>query len=240
MEQIYTIPVNEAFEESAMAGEQLCPFCRMYNKLERDELDLILGASMMEPDVRIKTNELGFCPDHLEMMFRRSKRLPLALMMESHLDHVAKEISGNMSSLFIGKTADSAQKKLAKLEHSCYVCERIEYNFSRMIETAALLWQNDPAFRDKASAVPCYCLRHYGAFISAAKIRLSKKEFAEFYSSVCAVETKYFDKLREDVSWFCKKFDYRYENEPWGDAKDAPERARDFLSGTMHVQEDVK
>ena len=43
------------------------------------------------------------------------------------------------------------------------------------------------------------------------------------------------------MSWFCKKFDYRYENEPWGNAKDAPERARLFLSGTLHVhEEDIK
>ena len=51
------------------------------------------------------------------------------------------------------------------------------------------------------------------------------------------VENKYFTTLREDVSWFCKKFDYRYTEEPWGNAKDAPERARAFLSGTLHVQE---
>ena len=57
MEQIYTIPVNEAFEASAADKSCGCPFCSLYNKLENDELDLILGASMMEPDVRIKTNK---------------------------------------------------------------------------------------------------------------------------------------------------------------------------------------
>ena len=40
----------------------------------------------------------------------------------------------------------------------------------------------------------------------------------------------YYDKLREDVRWFVKKFDYRYDDEPWGDAKDAVERAIKFLS----------
>ena len=56
MEQIYTIPVNEAFEASAADAACGCAFCAMYNKLEENELELILGASMMEPDVRIKTN----------------------------------------------------------------------------------------------------------------------------------------------------------------------------------------
>lgn len=240
MEQIYTIPVNEAFEKVREEGFHTCPFCLMYNRLEDNELDLILGASMMEPDVRLKTNEAGFCAEHLSLMFERGKRLPLALMLESHLDSIAKDIEGNMSSLFIGKTGENAAKRLDKLEHSCYICDRIDYNFSRMIETAALLWQNDENFRAKVDTAPYFCLAHYGKFIRAAKERLNKKDFAEFYKQVNEVENRYFNKLREDVSWFCKKFDYRYEEEPWGDAKDAPERAKLFLNGNLHVHEDSK
>ncbi|MGN1409861.1 MAG: DUF6062 family protein, partial [Eubacteriales bacterium] len=151
-----------------------------------------------------------------------------------------KDIEGSMSSLMIGKTGENAAKRLDKLEHSCYICDRIDYNFTRMIETAALLWQNDEKFRVKAKSAPYFCLNHYGKFIRAAKERLSKKEFAEFYKEISEVEKNYFDKLRADVSWFCKKFDYRYEEEPWGDAKDAPERAKLFLNGTLHVHEDTK
>jgi hypothetical protein len=62
-ESIYTIPVNEAFEEYE-SEEKLCPFCRLYKKLQENELDLILGASMMDPDIRIKTNKTGFCSKH--------------------------------------------------------------------------------------------------------------------------------------------------------------------------------
>jgi len=239
MEQIYTIPVNEAFEDAAKDESSCkCPFCLMYNRLEDNELDLILGASMMEPDVRLKTNEQGFCDTHFDLMFRRSKRLPLALMLESHLDSVAKELA--VGGLFPAKTAENAGKRLDKLEHDCYVCSRIEYNFSRMVETAALLWQSDSAFHEKVKNIRYFCLPHYGQFIRAAKERLSKRDFVQFYGEIAEVETKYFDSLREDVSWFCKKFDYRYENEPWGNAKDAPERARAFLSGTLHVHEDTK
>ena len=52
MEQIYTIPVNETFDECRNDKSLGCPFCRLYKKLEANEVDLILGASMMEPDVR--------------------------------------------------------------------------------------------------------------------------------------------------------------------------------------------
>ena len=241
METIYTIPVNEAFEKvTGEGGKCTCPFCLMYNRLEDNELDLILGASMMEPDVRQETNELGFCTTHLSEMFKRGKKLPLALLLESHLNFYSAYIDNAQGSLFTGMKANSTIRELSELSSSCYVCGRIENNFSRMIETAALLWQNDDKFREKVASAPYFCLPHYSRFIKAAKERLEKKEFAEFYKAVSTVETKYYNTLCEDVSWFCKKFDYRYENEPWGNAKDAPERAEKFLGGDLHVYEDDK
>ena len=91
MEQIYTIPVNEAFEECMEKGG--CPFCALSEKLEKDEIDLILGASMMEPDIRKKTNEMGFCKNHFKNLLAGSKKLPLALIMESHLAEVDSLLS---------------------------------------------------------------------------------------------------------------------------------------------------
>ena len=238
MEQIYTIPVNEAFEASVADASLGCPFCRLYNKLEQDELELILGASMMEPDVRVKTNELGFCRDHFTMMLRRPKRLPLALMLESHLAEQIENLG--RKGLFMGKNGDTAAKKFTTLASSCYICGRIEYNFTRMQETAALLWENDEAFREKALAQPFFCLPHYAGFVAAAKQRLGRREFADFYKAIVELEGAYMDELRSDVSHFCKKFDYRYEDEPWGNAKDAPERAIAFLGSKIHEEPEAK
>ena len=117
-EQIYTIPINEAFEEAIEAkerGECICPLCTVSKKLEEDELDLILGASMMEPDIRIKTNEQGFCADHFSKMLRRQKRLPLALMLESHLNELNALL--NKKGIF-GTSADKGAKRIASLRSS--------------------------------------------------------------------------------------------------------------------------
>ena len=231
MEQIYTIPVNEAFEASAADsenGKHICPFCRLFKKLERDETELILGASMMEPDTRVKTNESGFCPEHLGILFTMGKRLPLTLMLESHLGYISEQMK---QGLFPAKSGAAAAKKLKAVSDGCYICDRIERNFSMMIEAAALLWQSDPAFREKCAKQHHFCLEHYARFLAAAQVRLSKKEFAEFYRAVGAAEAEYVASLGEDVSRFCKKFDYRYADEPWEGAKDAPERCAAFLSG---------
>lgn len=231
MEQIYTIPVNEAFEASAADsenGRHICPFCRLYSKLERDETELILGASMMEPDVRIKTNESGFCKEHLSQLFSMGKRLPLTLMLESHLEYISEQMK---MGVFPARSGAAASKKLKSVSDGCYICDRIEHNFSMMLEAAALLWQNDVAFRDKCMRQHHFCLEHFSRFLAAAEQRLSKKEFAEFYRSVGAAEAEYIASLKGDVEKFCRKFDYRYADEPWDGAKDAPERCAAFLSG---------
>lgn len=230
METIYTIPVNEAFEASAADSSCGCPFCTLYNKLEDDELELILGASMMEPDVRIQTNKEGFCRTHYDMMFTKKNRLGMALTLESHLHELADDIKDKA----LSKPGDRPMKRIGALEDSCYVCRRIEFNFAHMIETAVILWDSDEDFAPKLKAQPYFCLPHYRRFLEYASKRLGKKQFAEFEAQVSSIVNGYISTLGEDISWFCKKFDYRYDEEPWYNSKDSVERAMKFLRGDLH------
>ncbi len=225
-EKIYTIPVNEAFESN-----DGCPFCRLYKKLETDELDLILGASMMEPDIRIQTNKLGFCREHNDRMFNMKNRLGMGLMIESHLASIKKSIEIKHS-VFVKDAGSAAAKNIDTLCQSCYVCKKIDEKLSRMVETAVLLWERDKEFRKKTENQNYFCLPHYSKFIKAASAKMAKKLYPEFLNMLNNIEITYFDKLSEDISWFCKKFDYRYNDEPWGDAKDAVERSIAFLNGS--------
>ena len=229
MEQIYTIPVNEAFEASRDDHSIGCPLCALYRMLEENELDIILGASMMEPDIRIVTNKTGFCKTHYDMMFVRKNRLGMALTLESHLDELRKDISDGL----IGKPGEKALKRIGKLEDDCYVCGRIEHNFSRMLSTIVFLWETDPEFREKYAAQPYFCLPHYRRLLETSRSQ-SKKYASAFAKETARIVEGYFDELKEDVSWFCKKFDYRYDAEPWYNSKDAVERAMKFLRCDIH------
>jgi len=236
VEQIYTIPVNEAFDLAVVnqADHSLsdtCPLCALYSKLEDKEIDLILGASMMEPDVRIKTNEKGFCRTHYDMMFMRKNRLGMALTLESHLNDLRKEIQDNT---IIGTPGKKPVNRIDKLESDCYICGKVNFHFGNMIETVIFLWESDESFREKFSKQPYFCLSHYKRLIECGRARLSKKRFSEFFKAIQEVELAYFDALCTDVSWFCKKFDYRYEDEPWNNSKDAVERAIKFLRSDIH------
>ena len=228
LEQIYTIPVNEAFDLVSEKPECGCPFCVLFRRLQEDELDIILGASMMEPDIRIKTNEQGFCLDHYGMMLVRKRMLGMGLILESHLAEVKKRLKGKA---VLGNKRTAAIASLGELEADCYVCGRIKKNLNAMVATAVYLWESDPVFPKKFAKAPYFCLPHYRRMIDYAQKKMNKRLFRDFYDVAHSIEAKYASALKGDVSWFCKKFDYRYDDEPWYNAKDSVQRAEKFLSG---------
>ena len=230
MEQIYTIPVNEAFDRSRAEPSVGCPFCALYRKLQEDELEIILGASMMEPDIRIKTNEQGFCLTHFQAMLGRRRRLGMGLILESHLAEVKKKIQKSPKDLVMGP-GTAALSSLLSLEGDCYVCGRADKNLSMMVATAVYLWGADSAFLEKFKAQPYFCLPHFRMMADYAKKKMNKKLFADFYECSHRIVMAYLESLENDVSWFCKKFDYRYDEEPWYNSKDSIERAIRFLAG---------
>lgn len=229
-EHIYTIPVTEAFAEH----KEHCPFCALREKLERDELEIILGASMMEPEIRQETNKKGFCPRHYAKMFEMKNRLQLALILESHLECLKKELkTGNIFSRDIGA---KSVEHIEKMEDSCYVCDRIEDKISKMFTTAAYLFNEEKDFRASFSEVRYFCLPHYRQYMLAGKRVLDKEGYADLVRAANEKINAYLESLKDDVSLFCKKFDYRFDSLPWGESKNSVERSLKFLKGEDTVK----
>ncbi|MBR4800031.1 MAG: hypothetical protein IK047_07220 [Clostridia bacterium] len=224
-EHIYTIPVNGAFKDH---GDR-CPFCKLYEKLERDELDLILGASMMEPEIRRLTNEKGFCERHFGMLLGSSNRLGLGLILESHLEELKKDIKAG--GVFTRDVGAKSAGRIAELEKSCYICDRIEEKISKMFATAAYLYDEEKEFRAKFGELKYICLPHGKRWAAAAKEALSREGYAALAKALCDKNEKYLHSLKDDISLFCKKFDYRFDDLPWGESKDSIERSARFLKG---------
>ena len=87
-EQIYTIPVNEAYDTDCE-----CPLCELQKKLELETLDYTLGAAMMEPDFRENSNKTGFCRHHFSILFDMPNKLPLALVLDTHLEEIREQLN---------------------------------------------------------------------------------------------------------------------------------------------------
>ena len=76
-EKIYTIPINDAFDKDSE-----CPVCEFEKEQELLKIEYTLGASMMEPDERIFTNERGFCEKHTGMLIKQDNKLSFALVLK--------------------------------------------------------------------------------------------------------------------------------------------------------------
>lgn len=224
-EDITSIPISEVFEP-----KDGCPICRMRNLLEKRMAEYITGAAMMEPDVRIETNKLGFCIDHYRLILKQRNRLGVALILESHLEEMEKTIFKGLPVL--GKSAAAQGKTAAERTQTCFICNQVDWAMERMLATVCRLWEQERDFRQLFDEQEALCLPHFALLAQTAERCIAKKNRGDFVKAASALSQKYCTELRSDVSHFCKMFDYRNggEDADWGNSKDAVERAIWFLS----------
>ena len=244
---IDTVPVWDAIK---LDGE--CFLCALERKTELGEAERYLGASVMEPDVRIKVNSKGFCRKHHGMLFSMSNRLGHALMLESHMIEIRERLAkisetleknaaqlknAGLGDKLNGK-AKNASSEIAKqaeiingMAGSCLMCETIEENMGRYYHTFFHLYQHDGDFRTKFANSKGVCQPHLGKLLEVAAEELGAKDLGCFTETVVKLEKENMDRIQEDITWFIKKFDYRFENESWKNSKDAVERTVNKVRG---------
>lgn len=257
-EKIYTIPVTEAFEQ-----ECECPVCLLEKKLEEQYTDYYLGAALMEPDCRIETNKKGFCRRHFEMLYNRQEnRLGLGLETDTHLreqlekikelgkaaDAAAKNakapnpLIGLLSGLFHRKSrlvSDPSAKlldMLKNLENSCTVCERLDHTLDRYMDVIMYLWTSEEDFRKLFESKKGFCLVHLRQLAEASVKYLKPHECTVFISLLLQQQVENLDRIEKELDWFTKKFDYRFNDAPWGNSKDALPRSIQKLKGFCNMK----
>ena len=222
-DDICSIPVSEVFEP-----KEGCPICRMRDTLEERMLEYIMGAAMMEPDVRVETNKSGFCETHFAGMLKRRNRLSLALILDSHLKELHKELfPKSLLKPDPKKHSEKAEKHLT----SCFVCEKIDWGMSRILDTMYRLYSSERDFRALFSEQEYICLPHYARLCGSAK-KVDKRYSGEFAGECRRLAEQYLASLCGDVEHFTKMFDYRNtgEDADWGNSKDSIERAVQYLT----------
>lgn len=222
-EDICTIPINDVF-----LPHDGCPLCRMKEMLEKRSTEYITGAAMMEPDVRIKTNEKGFCHNHFEMMLKCGTRLSNALILESHLDKIKNEL---LPKDVKGKPDKKKLASLRAIQKSCFVCEQVEWGMAHMYQTIFSNYANDSDFRALYNDQQFICMEHYCDLISAAANKgIPSKILPEFYRDTAKLAGGYLETLKDDITHFCSMYDYRSKGQDWGNSRDSIERSIEFLT----------
>ncbi len=230
-EKLYTIPVNDAFE-----SDSECPLCNMRKQLETNAIEFTMGPSYMEDDVREATSRLGFCDKHLEQLYKNQNRLGLALILKTHIDKVVKDVEKHTQtgikmsspSLFRKKgdaTSSEVVSYLNELEQTCFVCDKIDNTFNRYIATIFHLYHTEDAFRTKFKQSKGFCTGHYKVLYKSAPQYLSGEELNGFLKISNELYLENMKRVSDDLEWFINKFDYRFADEPWKNAKDALPRS---------------
>ncbi len=240
-EKIYTIPVNDAFGRN----DRDCPLCVLGEKLEGELLDYYLGPSLMESDVRETTNQQGFCRHHAHALFARERnRLGLGLMYHTRIHHVRDVLTAALAKAgeparksLRGRSKDprdrlrDAARQVRAQAEGCVVCDRLARTMARYLDVICWQYAREPAFRPIFADTHHFCVPHLADLLEAAATHLRPHDAAAMLSDLQAITRRALDDLEHDVEWFTLKFDYRNQDKPWGNSKDAVIRAIRALTG---------
>lgn len=232
-----TIPVWEAMEL-----ESDCPMCALYQKCEDSEIERSLGGSVMEPDARIRVNERGICDKHHQKLFQMQNRLGHALLVDSHTKELLKKTEklskllppeDGRRGLFGGGKGglEPLISALDEMNAACVVCEDITSHMERYYYTFLHLWKKDSAFREKWEKSRGVCLPHASALLRRAQKHLNAADQRAFAQGLLALVQANLQQDEKDLEWFTLKFDYRNQDKPWGNSRNALERTINRIRG---------
>lgn len=231
-ETICTIPINDIFSE--VGG---CPICRMRELVEKQYVEYITGSAMMAPNIRVITNEKGFCHHHYEMMINSGPKLSNALLMQTRLEFIKDNMMPKSDS---AKPSKSQLDNIKNARNSCYVCDRIDNDIDHLLKSFYAQFAVDSNLREMLKAQEYICLNHYellhrGATSKGGIKAKDMKEFCEITNALCK---NYLDTLYGDVTHFTTMFDYRNAGGDWKNSKDSVERSVKFI--TSKKVEEIK
>lgn len=233
-ETIYTIPINEAFDTKCS-----CAICAIENRIENEEVEYTLGPAMMEPDFRVNSNKVGFCKAHYKKLLQKGKALPLALVLQTHIekqsnDIFSEKISKVSKSNFLKKKCDeiiSAEKitnHINKLNNSCIICERTHSTMNRYFNNLIYIWKTQEEFRSKFASQEGFCIPHFSMLLEYAMDGLNEKEFKDFYHTIIKMQEKSQQQIYDDISEFTMLFDHNNTN------SNPPENVKNSIKRTVH------
>lgn len=237
-QEIHTSPVAEAF----LSGDE-CPFCYLQRQAEQRAIRYFAGpsASYMEPTVRGITNDTGLCAHHTKALYDYGNPLGSALMLQTHYERLLLELRAQMDQpdaparkkLFQKKIPTQDMPYYQQLQHQlprCAICDRVEENMQRQYRVFFSLLA-EAEFRQMIEQCNGFCLEHFARLLQEAQQHLPQKHRDWFYPTVYRVMEENLTRVKADLDWLIEKYDYRNSDAPWGNSKDALQRAMQKLSG---------
>ena len=167
-------------------------------------------------------------------------RLGHALLVDSHTKELLKKLEGlekraascEKRGLFGGGDGlEGVARELEDMCHTCVICGDIQSHMERY-SIPFCICGNRRGIPEKWQASRGVCLPHAAepAF-SRAKKHLSGSARRDFATSLLSLVKANLVQDEKDLEWFTLKFDYRNQQKPWGNSRDALERTVNRLRG---------
>ena len=223
---IETIPVLDAY-----GAQSECPLCDLQRHVEQSYVESFLGASVMEPAVRIEVNQKGFCGPHFNKLYRLQNRLGLALITHTHLMKTLDNLRANPPK----KATICKRKTVPAAPETCMVCDRMNHTMERYLRTVLHLWKTNGEFQKMFNESKGHCLTHYQKLRQTADGDWRMKNDRSFSAALYQLQVSNMERIEQELKRFTEKFDYRNTDAPWGETKNSLERAINKLRG-KHIE----
>lgn len=194
--QIQTAPIWDAYKEA-----DGCPLCRIFRNREARLVGQYLNENVMDPDFRVRSNRVGFCPEHIRMMYAGQNKLGLALQLETRAAELNKLLQTPGNKKAAQKTAD-----MLRGHCGCVICDALDEPMSRYYLTIAEMYDNEKDFPQLFAAAK-HCIRHATALFDAAAY--AGKKTAGYLAALTAGLKRELKRTETDLRAFADCFDFR-------------------------------
>lgn len=237
-QHIDTAPIWDVYKQDCE-----CPLCLLTAKVEEANVNYFLGESVMEPDQRIEVNEKGFCSRHFKQLYDAGNRLGLGLMTHTHLKESLRRLKEHAEQIKAAAAEEAGKpiykrigpkKGMSVVESAahvsdysgkCVLCERLADNMERYIYTVLYMYKHEAEFPQLFAQSKGMCLKHYQEALAMAPKHLTGDRLKQFVDTLVDLEVENFERLEKEIEWFTLKFDYKNEDKPWGNSRDAVKRS---------------
>lgn len=221
---IDTIPVWDAYRQDCE-----CPLCHLEEENEVNYVNAFMGGSVMEPDVRVEVNKLGFCGRHFKLLLNNNNRLGVALMAHTYLKETMARLGATQMAvneqkggLFSKKAASG--NDFSHITDTCILCDRLNNTMDRYSYTVVYMYKHESAFKVQFQKSKGMCLKHFAQVIASAEEQMKGAELKSFMNDLKKIQLENMARLEKEIEWFTLKFDHKNADKPWGSSKDSLER----------------
>ena len=222
--QLETIPVWDGIR----SGSE-CFICDLMKQAEADNLEFFLGASVMNPETRVRVNATGFCTEHTAKLVESGHPNSMAVMWETHLERTRDELQKVFKELEsprnLKKTVASLDDILGQREKGCLICQRMKDRLDRYCFTIPYIWGQDPEFRKAFEQSKGFCLHHMAHILRMSVDALDSRQQKEFARSMAALQQRNLEKNASDLVYMIEHYKSENRDKPWNGCEDAQVRA---------------